>query len=250
MRRATALALGWAILVALSGCAAPGGTTPVPGAPTRASASMTPTVAPTDLPASVAASPGAASLAVLPDDRTGAALDKPFSYRGVVLVNKNHPVSQAYAPTVGKNYQLVPEADKAFSRMLAAAKKDGASIIWRVGYRSYAIQAQLAETPPTQYGDDAEFYVAQPGRSEHQAGLAVDVASKAGYGTRFPETKEFAWLRAHAHEYGFILRYPEGKTAITGLNYEPWHYRYVGPAAAAAFGPSSTLTLEEYLGGR
>ncbi len=249
MGRATARTLGCAALlvIAITGCAAPGGTTSA-GPPATASRTPTP-VAPTDLPASVAASPGA-TLAVLPDDRAGTALDRPFTYRGVVLINKDHPVSKGYAPKVGESYQLVPEADRAFGRMLAAAKKDGVAIIWRVGYRSYAIQQQLAENPPTQYGADAEFYVAQPGRSEHQAGLAVDVASKAGFGTRFPETKEFAWLRAHAHEYGFILRYPEGKTAITGLNYEPWHYRYIGPAAAAAFGPSSTLTLEEYLGGR
>lgn len=242
------LALGCAALLMIAGCAAPGGTTSA--GPPAAASSPTPTrVAPTDLPASVAASPGA-SLVVLPDDRSGAALDRPFTYRGVVLLNKFHPVTKAYAPSVGKGYQLLPEADRAFGDMVAAAKKDGAHIIWRVGYRSYAVQAELAEHPPTQYGDDAELYVARPGQSEHQAGLAVDVASKDGFGTRFPETKEFAWLRAHAHTYGFILRYPEGKTAVTGLNYEPWHYRYIGPASAAAFGANSTLTLEEYLGGR
>lgn len=240
-----------AALLVLAGCAAPSGTVPVaPGAVSPPAASPTPTrVAPTDLPASVPASPGA-TLAVLPDPRTGAELDKPFTYRGVVLLNQNHPVSKEYVPKVDEGHQLTPEADRAFGRMLKAAQADGVNIIWRVGYRSYAIQAELAENPPSVYGDDADRYVARPGRSEHQAGLAVDVASKAGYGTRFPETREFAWLRANSYRYGFILRYPEGKTAITGLNYEPWHYRYIGPAAAAAFGPNSTLTLEEYLGGR
>lgn len=66
----------------------------------------------------------------------------------------------------------------------------------------------------------------------------------------FADTPEFAWLRAHAHEYGFILRYPEGKEHITGIAYEPWHYRFIGVEAARGFGPHSTLTLEEYLGGR
>ena len=195
------------------------------------------------------ASPGA-ELAVLPDARSGAQLATPFTYRGVALINRNHPVSKAYAPKLGKQYQLVPAADAAFARMVADAKKAGASIIWRVGYRAYATQEELSEHPPTVYGDDADSYVAKPGQSEHQAGLAVDVASKAGYGSRFPETKEFAWLRANSYKYGFVLRYPDGKTAITGFHYEPWHYRYVGAEAAKAFGPNSTLTLEEYLGGR
>jgi D-alanyl-D-alanine carboxypeptidase len=146
--------------------------------------------------------------------------------------------------------QLVPQASQAYAAMIAAAKADGASIIWRVGYRSYDTQQALSATPPTFYGKDADSYVAKPGRSEHQAGLAVDVASEQGYGTRFPETKEFAWLRANSYKYGFILRYPHDKTDITGYNYESWHYRYVGVEAAAAFGPNSELTLEEYLGGR
>lgn len=208
-----------------------------------------PAPAPTDLPLSVAASPGAA-LAVLPDARTGTALNAPFTARGVPLINRNHAVSGSYAPKIVTDFQLQPEANSAFATMVTDAKKAGAAIIWRVAYRSYATQTELSKNPPTQYGDDGAAYVAVPGQSEHQAGLAVDVASNAGFGTRFPETKEFAWMRANSYKYGWILRYPEGKTAITGYNYEPWHYRYVGPAVAAAFGPNSNLTLEEYVGGR
>ncbi|HBX80642.1 MAG TPA: hypothetical protein DEG88_02150 [Propionibacteriaceae bacterium] len=250
MRLGHPLALACTALLTLAGCGAPVGA-PAPAVSTVSpTPSPTPTVvAPTDLPASVAASTGA-TLGVLSDTRSGSALNRPFTYRSVALVNKNHPVSKSFAPSVGKAYRLAPVAEKAFVSMLTAAKADGVAIIWRVGYRDYATQEYLSKNPPSHYGKEADSYVARPGTSEHQVGLAVDVASKAGFGTRFPETKEFAWLRAHAHEYGFILRYPQGKTAITGFNYEPWHYRYVGTAAAAAFGPASTLTLEEYLGGR
>ena len=212
-----------------------------PAATTRAATTPTPSVTTTSRP-----SPGTPAL--LPDARTGSGLDAPLIVDGLALINRNHPVSRAFAPKVSADYQLVPEADKAFGQMVAAAKKVGLTIVWRVGYRSYATQTALSANPPTAYGDDADSYVAKPGQSEHQAGVAVDVASKAGTGTRFPTTKEFTWLRANAHHFGFILRYPDGKTDITGYHYEPWHYRYVGVDAASAFGPNSNLTLEEYLG--
>jgi zinc D-Ala-D-Ala carboxypeptidase len=211
---------------------APTRTTPTPTAPTTTRASS------------------AGTLALLPDARTGSGLDAPLIVNGLPLINRNHPVSKAFAPKVFGDYQLIPEAGKAFGVMVAAAKKAGLTIVWRVGYRGYATQTELSTNPPTPYGDDADSYVAKPGQSEHQAGLAVDVASKSGTGTRFPTTKEFTWLRSNAHLYGFVLRYPDGKTDVTGYHYEPWHYRFVGTDAAAAFGPNSTLTLEEYLGGR
>lgn len=239
-----------------SSAASPGGTTSAGSATGTGGASAsatgpapTATPSPTTPTTSTARSPGG-TLAVLPDARAGAELATPLIVKGLPLINRNHPVSKAFAPKVSGDYQLVPEADEAFDTMVAAGKKAGVTIIWRVGYRSYATQSALSANPPTAFGDDADSYVAKPGQSEHQAGVAVDVASKSGYGTRFPTTKEFAWLRAHAHTYGFVLRYPDGKTDITGYHYEPWHYRYVGTAAAAAFGPNSNLTLEEYLGGR
>ena len=241
------------ISLAASGCSIPtGGTTPSGGGASASAskpATPSPTSTPTPSPRPTTPTP-AGPLAVLPDAREGDALAAPLIVKGLPLINRNHPVSKAFAPAVAGDYQLIPEADKAFGAMVAAAKKAGRAIVWRVGYRSYATQTDLSKNPPTAYGDDADSFVAKPGQSEHQAGLAVDVASKSGTGTRFPTTKEFAWLRANAHTYGFILRYPDGKTEITGYHYEPWHYRYVGVDAAAAFGPNSTLTLEEYLGGR
>lgn len=92
--------------------------------------------------------------------------------------------------------------------------------------------------------------VAVPGTSEHQLGLAVDIVDTRSWKLT-DEQATFAgqqWLMAHCWEYGFILRYPEGKTDITGIIYEPWHYRYVGQAVAAEI-QESGLTLEEYLAG-
>ena len=85
----------------------------------------------------------------------------------------------------------------------------------------------------------------QPGASEHQTGLAFDVTVETGDG--FESTPQYAWLTQHAHEYGFIQRYPANKSAITGISYEPWHYRYVGVDAATRMWQSGQ-TLEEFLG--
>ena len=101
---------------------------------------------------------------------------------------------------------------------------------------------------------DGAYYAnitsAYPGRSEHQTGWAVDVTSASmGYDLlqSFIDYPEGLWINNHCSEYGFIIRYPKGKTYITGYDYEPWHLRYVGVEAAKEI-TASGLTLEEYLG--
>ena len=91
--------------------------------------------------------------------------------------------------------------------------------------------------------------VALPGTSEHGIGLAVDIVSNqyAELDAKQAETKEAQWLQEHCYEYGFILRYPPEKQSLTGIIYEPWHYRYVGREMAQKI-KESGLTLEEYLG--
>ena len=91
--------------------------------------------------------------------------------------------------------------------------------------------------------------VALPGTSEHATGLAVDIISTeyAALDDRQGDTEEQKWLMEHCWEYGFILRYPESKSHITGIQFEPWHYRYVGVAAAQEI-MAKGLCLEEYLG--
>lgn len=91
---------------------------------------------------------------------------------------------------------------------------------------------------------EAELWVAKVGYSEHQTGLAVDINADGIHSTG---QEVYAWLAEHAWEYGFILRFPDGKTDITGIDYEPWHYRYVGKEAAAEIYQQG-VTLEEYLG--
>lgn len=195
---------------------------------------------------------GPGGLGVLVDTRTGDELARPLTIRGIPLVNAQHPVSADLQPRVVRPAMLTSEASAAFARLRAAAKARGLTIVWRCGYRSFATQAQVLAQAIEAYGSrtKARRYTAKPGHSEHQLGLAVDVAAPNARGLAFAETPEFRWLRKNAHRYGFVLRYPKGKTAITGIGFEPWHYRYIGVEAAADFGANSTLTLEEYLGGR
>ena len=89
------------------------------------------------------------------------------------------------------------------------------------------------------------IYVAPPGTSEHQTGLAIDFASfQDGKYQEALTEKEIEWLQNNAHRFGFILRYPKGKESITGYNYEPWHYRYVGDLSYILY--NFDITLEEY----
>jgi D-alanyl-D-alanine carboxypeptidase len=101
------------------------------------------------------------------------------------------------------------------------------------------------------YGQtEADLVSAKPGTSEHQLGLAMDVTSESvGFDLleSFGETEEGQYIADHAHEYGFIIRYPQGKTAITGYSYEPWHLRYLGVDVATDI-YNSGKTMEEYYG--
>ena len=91
-------------------------------------------------------------------------------------------------------------------------------------------------------------YSAKPGESEHQTGLCVDLISTdhPSLDVAFADNPAYAWLVENAHQFGFILRYPEGKEGVTGYSYEPWHYRFVGAQAASEIHEKG-LTLEEYL---
>ncbi len=116
--------------------------------------------------------------------------------------------------------------------MFEAASKDGVTLVFGSGYRSYALQKQFYDGYVARDGvAAADRYSARPGTSEHQTGLSFDVTSSAGtchLETCFEDTVEGKWLAVHAHKYGFILRYPDGKEAVTGYQYEPWHFRYFG----------------------
>lgn len=134
--------------------------------------------------------------------------------------------------------------------MTAAAKADGVKVKVNSAYRSYAEQDKLLKKKIVEYGDEklARRYNAEPGKSEHQTGLAVDLWDGVTWGLAVRRTKTGKWLWKHAREYGFILRYPPDKEKITGYAYEPWHFRYIGVKHSKKFKANSKLTLEEYLG--
>lgn len=181
----------------------------------------------------------------------------------LVLVDKKRELPSDYVPDQlvvpnvqfsfsGENEKkyMRKEAADALEELFAGAKKDGIELAAVSGYRSYKRQKAIFDANAAAKGADvANQTSAVPGQSEHQTGLAMDVSSasaKYELETTFGDTKEGKWLAKHAHEYGFIIRYPEGQQAITGYTYEPWHVRYVGKEVAQAVYDSG-LTLEEFM---
>mgnify|MGYP001778594423 CR=1 FL=1 len=184
-------------------------------------------------------------------------LDHPF-YTGTdtveqpdsltALVNKYHLLPADYAPQVEAGYgsgSLRPQAAAAFRAMADAARADGISLRSVSAYRSYARQESTYNRWLSQDSQaSVDTYSARPGASEHQTGLALDI-NVASLKAHFEDTPAYAWLAEHCAEYGFILRYPQGKEHITGYQFEPWHYRYVGVEVAQVC-MDRGLTLEEY----
>jgi D-alanyl-D-alanine carboxypeptidase len=137
--------------------------------------------------------------------------------------------------------------------MFDAAEEEGLYMIVREGYRTQEDQQKLMNEKVEEYQEKvrmkfvarwyAEKWVAVPGTSEHQLGIAVDINAD---GVHSSGSEVYTWLEEHAHEYGFIQRYPEDKTEITGINYEPWHYRYVGKEHAEKI-MAEGMCLEEYI---
>lgn len=170
-----------------------------------------------------------------------------------VVVNKSRPLQPlSFAPTdlvdAGNGQQMRQEAAAALQEMLQAATADGMNLQPLSGYRSYQTQQTVYQREVETYGQAvADTQSARPGHSEHQTGLSMDLGgSGCGIEDCFGDTAEGKWVAAHAHTFGFIIRYPEGKDAITGYRYEPWHIRYVGKELAAEMHRTSIQTLEEF----
>lgn len=164
---------------------------------------------------------------------------EPTYIQGILIANKTYALPKTFDPGVD------PEAKAMFDKMQKAAAQKGLNIYISSGYRSYDYQVKVYNSMVKAYGKKyADEVSARPGYSEHQTGLVFDLNS---IDLSFAQTKESKWVDAHAHEYGFIIRYPEGKDAITGYSYEPWHLRYLGVENATKV-YNSGLTLEEYLG--
>ncbi len=169
-----------------------------------------------------------------------------------VLVNKNNALPADYVPeleALGEAYgsgSLRPEASQAFRAMADAAREEGISLLSVSAYRSYQHQWNTYNRYLGQYArKTVDTFSARPGHSEHQTGLALDI-NVASSKAHFEKTPAFAWLKEHCAQYGFLLRYDQGKEEITGYRFEPWHYRYVGVEIAQAC-MEQGLSYEEYL---
>lgn len=159
--------------------------------------------------------------------------------QGVLIANKSYSLPADFNPG------LDPTCQNQFYKLQSDAAAQGLNIWLSSGFRSYDYQNQIYNNYVARDGQAAaDTYSARPGHSEHQSGLAIDVNQ---IDDSFIGTPEAIWLENHCHEYGFILRYPQGKQDITGYKYESWHIRYVGTDMSYPIHDSG-LTLEEYFG--
>lgn len=169
----------------------------------------------------------------------------PIDYTPSKLTPLNVPLRKTL-PENGA--RLLPVVAANLEKLVHAAQADDVNLAVNSAYRPLEDQRKLLEAAT---GDsEQEKYTAPLGGSEHQLGLAVDLSTALDPCVNgefcYLTEEDAAWLANHAHEYGFILRYPDGKQAITGYEYESWHYRYVGkPLATALY--KNALTLEEVI---
>ena len=173
--------------------------------------------------------------------------------RNILLVNADNMLSPSYVPQdlvnlyemrhsfrlASSDIYMARDAYEPMQAMFFAAEQENVNgFIVTSAYRSYEKQQEI-------YSESEPGYAQKPGASEHQTGMCFDVtAMNSGEG--FENTEQYKWLRQNAHKYGFIQRYPANKSHITGISYEPWHYRYVG-VDAAEYIYRNNITLEEYL---
>ncbi len=174
------------------------------------------------------------------------------------LVNREHAVSEQYVPEVrkvnatGMSQSMRDDAATALEEMFQTAKDEGFGLSVVSGYRSYSKQSAIYARKKASTGsvEKADALVARAGTSEHQLGLAMDLAKKGGsqLNSGFGKTKEGQWVYQNAHRFGFIVRYLEGYEDVTGYSYEPWHVRYVGKEHAQAIYESG-VPMETYMTG-
>lgn len=170
-----------------------------------------------------------------------------------VVVNKLRPLNPIdYAPSdlvsVGNGQEMRSAAASALTTMETAASKQGINFYPYSGYRSYQTQVAAYNSEVSAFGNTkADEESARPGYSEHQTGWAVDLGtSGCQIGECFASTAAGKWLAANAYQYGFLLRYPEGFQNITGYEYEPWHFRYIGVALSEQMHKQGIATLEQF----
>ena len=182
----------------------------------------------------------------------------------LVVANKKHRLPEGYVPADLVSPEIAQvqactmraPAAEAIKAMAEAAAADGVTLKISSAYRGEDYQRQLYNGYSASYGTEtADTISSRPGYSDHQTGLAADFVEQDGsmnginFNQNFENTDSGIWLRDHAHEYGFIMRYPKGKQDITGYAYEPWHFRYIGvDYATAIYDTDVFYTVEEYFG--
>lgn len=171
---------------------------------------------------------------------------------GILIANKSYSLPKTYTSPY-----LQPEAEQAYYQLRTAARNAGIlngfedKYIIKSAYRAWSDQNIIFNGYVKRDGlDQAMTYSARPGHSEHQTGLAMDLLTSSTVESKTEKFKPaLDWLSDNAYKYGFILRYPEGKTHLTGYIFEPWHYRYVGTELAETlYNGGDWITLEEYFG--
>jgi len=178
-----------------------------------------------------------------------------------ILVNKNNKLAIDYEPNTlvdsdiaFEEYidckQLDKRTSNAAKEMFNAALKENINLIAISGYRSYSVQENLYNSRVEVKGiEKTRQYTAEPGASEHQTGLAIDIVCNdyPYLDEEFENTDAFKWLFNNCYKYGFILRYQKGKEDITGYNYEPWHFRYIGDVDIAKDIMERGICFEEFI---
>lgn len=163
-----------------------------------------------------------------------------FEKEKILIVNKKYKLSRFFRPG-----DILSKVKRAFEVMQKDALKEKILLLIVSGFRSYDYQAMLYNKYK-KIDENADKYSAKPGHSEHQTGLAIDLVNTESVNIK-KFIKEFKWLDENAYKYGFILRYPKNKEHVTGYQYEPWHYRYVGKALAEKlYNNGDWITLEEF----
>jgi len=231
------------------------------GTPGDTSAVETPTVsAAPALPPRPVPTTASTAVPVASFDRGARSNDDPASLW--VVVNKQRSLQPSdYSPsdliTVAVPHtwqpQLRQEAAAAAVAMFAAARDEaGLSLASNSAYRGFAAQTRVYSALVDAEGvAAADQSIARPGSSEHQTGLAIDVGAESGQCSLhacFAETPEGVWLAQNSVRFGFLLRYPADKVAVTGYEFEPWHFRYIGVDLAAEMQSAGMRTLEEFFG--
>jgi D-alanyl-D-alanine carboxypeptidase len=234
-----------AAAIAVTGCAPDRGPFPSAVETETPVPSATPTPTPTPTPTF---------------NKAALSIDDPASLW--VVVNKLRPLApNNYSPTdlvdvpipFANAPKLRAEASAAAVSMLAAfTAETGLQMQSQSAFRSYSAQVSVYNNWVSSLGQEgADLTSARPGHSEHQTGLAIDISAspaRCSLDQCFADTPQGQWLAANAWQYGFVLRYPNGFTAITGYEFEPWHYRYVGLELATEYHDTGATTLEEFFG--